>query len=158
MLINNARIYYVIRISYKLRVNPSAGGLYPTEVYVQTRGVQGIIVENNCLTLIYKLGDDGWENYVILNKCINRFIFLVSCVYHRSSWKYQDRSCRYCLLDSGHHLSAIAAWAYLHEKNIQLCFDFDKLILNADLGFENQEFITSCVISTSSAKKNQSDA
>ena len=59
MLINNARIYYVIRISYKLRVNPSAGALYPTEVYVQTRSVQGIIVENNCLTLIYKLGDDG---------------------------------------------------------------------------------------------------
>jgi hypothetical protein len=61
------------------------------------------------------------------------------------------------LLDSGHHLGT-AAWAYLHENNIQLCFDFDKLILNADLGFENQEFITSCVISTSSAKKNQSDA
>ena len=59
MLINNARIYYVIRISYKLRVKPSAEALYPTEVYVQTRSVQGIIVENNCLTLIYKLGDDG---------------------------------------------------------------------------------------------------
>jgi hypothetical protein len=59
MLINNARIYYVIRISYKLRVNLSAGGLYPTEVYVQTRSVEGIIVENNCLTLICELGDDG---------------------------------------------------------------------------------------------------
>jgi hypothetical protein len=46
------------------------------------------------------------------------------------------------LLDSGHHLGAIAALAYLDEKNIRLCFDFDKLILNADLGFENQEFIT----------------
>ncbi|MFM8006566.1 MAG: hypothetical protein ACKO86_16855, partial [Dolichospermum sp.] len=61
------------------------------------------------------------------NKCINGFIFLVSCVYHRCSWKYQNRSCRYCLLDSGHHLGAIAALAYLHEKNIRLCFDFDKL-------------------------------
>ena len=38
-------------------------------------------------------------------------------------------------------------FAYLHENNIQLGFDFDKLILNADLGFENKEFITSCVIS-----------
>jgi SagB-type dehydrogenase family enzyme len=139
---------------YKLRVNPSAGALYPTEIYVQIRGVGGIIdgiyhieVENNCLTLIYELIDDGLENYVIPNKCINGFIFLVSCVYHRSSWKYQDRSLRYCLLDSGHHLSAIAASAYLHENNIQLGFDFDKLTLNADLGFENKEFITSCVIS-----------
>jgi hypothetical protein len=112
-----------------------------------------IEAENNCLTLIYELGDDRWENYVILNKRINGFIFLVDCVYHRCSWKYQDRSFRYCFLDSGHHLSAIAAFAYLHENNIQLCFDFDKLILNADLGFENKEFITSCVISAKSAKK-----
>ncbi len=59
--------------------------------------------------IIYKLGDEGLENYVIPNKCINGFIFLVSCVYHRSSWKYQDRSLRYCLLDSGHLLGAIAA-------------------------------------------------
>ncbi len=29
----------------------------------------------------------------------------------------------------------------------QLIFDFDKLTLNSDLGFENKEFITACVIS-----------
>ena len=98
-----------------MRVNPSAGALYSTGIYVQIRGLECIIngiyhieVENNCLTLIYELGDDGLDNYVIPNKCINGFIFLVSCVYHRSSWKYQDRSLRYCLLDSGHHLGAIA--------------------------------------------------
>ncbi|MFM7366026.1 MAG: hypothetical protein ACKO11_16320 [Cuspidothrix sp.] len=51
------------------------------------------------------------------------------------------------MFDSGQHLDAIAAFAYLHENNTQLAFDFDKLSLNADLGFENKEFITSCVIS-----------
>jgi len=141
---------------YKLRVNPSAGALFPTEIYIQIRGIQGIIdgiyhleIENNYLTLIYELIDDGLENYIFSNKRINGFIFLVSCVYYRSSWKYQNRSIRYCLLDSGHHLGAIAASAYLHDKNIQLIFDFDKLALNADLGFENKEFITGCVISGS---------
>ncbi|MBH8573773.1 SagB/ThcOx family dehydrogenase [Nostocaceae cyanobacterium CENA369] len=141
-------------VSYKLRVNPSAGALYPTEVYVQIRSVQGMIdgiyhleVENNCLTLIYELIDDGLESYVIPTKSISGFIFLISCVYYRSSWKYQDRSMRYCLLDSGHHLGAIAASAYLHDRDIQLIFDFDKLALNTDLGFENKEFITACVIS-----------
>ncbi len=139
---------------YQLRVNPSAGALYPTEVYVQMRGVEGIIngiyhleVKNHSLTLIYELIDDGLENYVIPGKSINGFIFLTSCVYYRSSWKYKDRSLRYCFLDSGHHLGAIAASAYLHQKNIQLVFDFDKLALNKDLGFENKEFITGCVIS-----------
>jgi len=138
---------------YKLRVNPSAGALYPTEDYVQIRGVAGIVdgiyhleVENNYLTLIYELIDDGLESYILPNKSIKGFIFLISCVYYRSSWKYKDRSLRYCLLDSGHHLGAIAASAYLHDQNIQLIFDFDKLSLNADLGFEHQEFITGCVI------------
>ncbi|MDJ0734055.1 MAG: SagB/ThcOx family dehydrogenase [Nostocaceae cyanobacterium] len=138
----------------KLRVNPSAGGLYPTELYVQIRGIPGIIdgiyhveVANNCLTLIYELIDDGLESYIIPGKCINGFVFLISCVYYRSSWKYQQRGLRYCFLDSGHHLGAIAASAYVHNRNIQLIFDFDKLSLNADLGFENKEFITACVIS-----------
>lgn len=139
---------------YKLRVNPSAGALYPTEVYVQVRGIEGMVngiyhleVENNCLTLIYELIDDGLENYIIPGKCINGFIFLISCVYYRSSWKYQNRSIRYCFLDSGHHLGAIAASAFLHNRDIQLIFDFDKLALNSDLGFENKEFITACAVS-----------
>ncbi|MBN3880852.1 MULTISPECIES: nitroreductase family protein [unclassified Nostoc] len=139
---------------YKLRVNPSAGALYPTEVYVQVRGIEGMIngiyhleVENNCLTLIYELIDDGLENYIIPGKSINGFIFLISCVYYRSSWKYQNRSMRYCFLDSGHHLGAIAASAYLYNRDIQLIFDFDKLALNSDLGFENKEFITACAVS-----------
>ncbi|MDZ8238102.1 MAG: nitroreductase family protein [Nostoc sp. ChiQUE01a] len=138
----------------KLRVNPSAGALYPTEVYVQLRKIPGILdgiyhleVENNCLTLIYELIDDGLESYIIPDKSINGFIFLISCVYYRSSWKYQNRSVRYCFLDSGHHLGAIAASAYLHEKDIQLIFDFDKLGLNLALGFENKEFITACAVS-----------
>ncbi|MDZ7969902.1 MAG: nitroreductase family protein [Nostoc sp. DedSLP03] len=138
----------------KLRVNPSAGALYPTEVYVQVRGVEGIVngiyhleVENNCLTLIYELIDDGLENYIIPGKCINGFIFLISCVYYRSSWKYQNRSIRYCFLDSGHHLGAVAASAFLYNRDIQLVFDFDKLTLNSDLGFENKEFITACAVS-----------
>ncbi|MHC5615363.1 MAG: nitroreductase family protein [Nostoc sp.] len=139
---------------YTLRVNPSAGALYPTEVYVQVRGVEGIVdgiyhleIENNCLTLIYELIDDGLESYIIPGKSINGFIFLISCVYYRSSWKYQNRSMRYCLLDSGHHLGAVAASAFLHNRDIQLIFDFDKLALNSDLGFENKEFITACAVS-----------
>ena len=147
-------------VSYKLRVNPSAGVLYPSEIYVQIRGMSEIVdgiyhleVENNCLTLIYELIDDGLELYIIPEKSINGFIFLVSSVYYRSSWKYKQRSLRYCLLDSGHHLGAVVASACLHKRNIQLIFDFDKLSLNTDLGFENKEFITGCAISGEAQEK-----
>jgi len=139
--------------STDLRVNPSAGALYPTEIYVQLRGVKGTIdgiyhleVANNCLTLIYELIDDGIESYVLPNYIVKGTIFLVSCVYYRSSWKYKNRSLRYCFLDSGHHLSAIEAAAYLYQKNLQIIFDFDKLALNEALGFENKEWVTAGVI------------
>ncbi|MDJ0575600.1 MAG: nitroreductase family protein [Xenococcaceae cyanobacterium MO_234.B1] len=140
--------------SYHLRVNPSAGALYPTEIYVQIRGIKGIIdgiyhleVATDSLTLIYELIDDGLESYILPNSLVKGFIFLVSCAYYRSSWKYKNRSLRYCFLDSGHHLGAIEAAAYLYQKAIQVIFDFDKVVLNKDLGFENKEFVTASVIS-----------
>ena len=139
--------------SYQLRVNPSAGALYPTEIYVQIRGVKGIIdgiyhleVATNSLTLIYELIDDGLDNYILPNSLVKGFIFLVSCAYYRSSWKYKNRSLRYCFLDSGHHLGAIEAAAYVYQKGIQVVFDFYKISLNNALGFENKEFVTTSVI------------
>ncbi|ACK70527.1 conserved hypothetical protein [Gloeothece citriformis PCC 7424] len=140
--------------SYFLRVNPSAGALYPTEIYVQIRGVKGFVdglyhleVQNNCLTLIYELVDDGIDNYVLHQQLVKGFIFLVSCAYFRSSWKYKNRSLRYCFLDSGHHLGTIEASAYLYQQNIKAIFEFDKRGLNQVLGLENQEFITAAVVS-----------
>lgn len=138
---------------YQLRVNPSAGALYPTELYVQMRGVPGQIdgiyhVESatNSLTLIYELIDDGLEAYILPNQLVKGIIFLVSCIYYRSSWKYKNRSFRYCFLDSGHHIGAIEAAAYTQDYPIQVLFEFDKVGLNQDLGFENKEFSTACVI------------
>lgn len=146
----------------QLRIIPSAGGLYPTELYVQMRGIEGTIdglyhveVATNTLTLIYELIDDGLEAYICPGKTFQGFIFLVSCVYFRSSWKYKDRSLRYCFLDSGHHLGAIAAAAYVHNRDVQFIFDFDKVALNADLGFENKEFVTAGVLSGSWEEKSR---
>lgn len=134
------------------RVNPSAGALYPTELYVQLRGISGLLdgiyhleAETKALTLIYELIDDGLEGYFSDNRKIHGFIFLVSCVYFRSSWKYQNRSLRYCFLDSGHQIGAIEAAAYGTDRQAQVQFDFDRLALNDDMGFENQEFATAAV-------------
>ena len=138
---------------YQLRVNSSAGALYPTEIYLQIRGIKGLIdgiyhleVATNSLTLIYELIDDGLESYILPNCLVKGLIFLVSCAYFRSSWKYKNRSLRYCFLDSGHHLGAIEASAYLYHQDIRVIFDFDKIALNQDLGWENKEFVTAAVV------------
>jgi nitroreductase len=49
-------------------------------------------------------------------------------------------------LDAGHHLGAIEAAAYCYQKNVQALFNFNKSALNEDLGLENKEFITACII------------
>jgi len=139
--------------THSLRVQPSAGALYPTELYLQLRGIRGMIdgiyhlePDHSSLTLIYELIDDGFEGYFKDSRLINGCIFLVSCVYFRSSWKYKNRSLRYCFLDSGHHLGAIEAAAYVSNYSYQLLFDFDQPALNDDLGFETKEFVTAAVI------------
>lgn len=137
----------------QLRVNPSAGGLYPTELYVQIRDVEGFInglyhleVADERLTLIYELIDDGLEAYLCPGKVVSGLIFLISCVYFRSSWKYEERSLRYCFLDSGHHLGAIEAAAYGFNRQLELVFDFNKTDLNLALGFEHKEWVTAAAI------------
>lgn len=139
--------------THLLRVQPSAGALYPTELYVQLRGVRGMLdgiyhleSEQSSLTLIYELIDDGIEGYFHDLRLIKGCIILVSCVYFRSSWKYKNRGLRYCFLDSGHHLGAIEAATYVSHYPYHLLFDFDQLALNEDLGFETKEFVTAAVV------------
>lgn len=145
--------------AYSLRVNPSAGALYPTEIYVQLRGIASLLdgiyhleVETNALTLIYELIDDGLEAYFGDHQIIQGAIFLVSCVYFRSSWKYKNRSLRYCFLDGGHHLGAIEAAACIAEQPLQFHFDFDPS-LNDDLGFDHQEWITAIAVAGTAKPK-----
>lgn len=130
-----------------LRSNPSAGGLYPCEVYIQIRGVKGLITGiyhyeplSNSLVLIHELVKDGLEYYINSKNQEKRFIFLVSNVYFRTSWKYDDRSIRYLLLDSGHQLATIYTSILEKESSIEVDFNFRKEDLNRLFGFEGFEF------------------
>jgi len=134
-----------------LRANPSAGGLYPCEIYIQIRGIKGILSGiyhyeplNDMITLIHELSNDGVEYY--LNTNSKKFIFLISNVYFRSSWKYDNRAIRYLLLDTGHQLGAI--YTALKNQNIKfdIKFDFDKKSLNKEFGFNSQEFFQCAIL------------
>ncbi|WP_320035648.1 nitroreductase family protein [Halarcobacter sp.] len=134
-----------------LRANPSAGGLYPCEVYIQIRGIKGFLSGiyhyeplNNNLTLIHELSNDGLEYY--FNTDSKKFIFLISNVYFRSSWKYDKRANRYLLLDTGHQLASI--YTSLKNENISFDFEFnfDKKNLNKEFGFDTQEFFQCAIL------------
>ncbi len=136
---------------YYLRINPSAGALYPNELYVQIRDVKGkrngiyhYDVAENALVLLHALEEEaGLEPYLGYRHAMKGYLFLVSAIYYRSSWKYKKRALRYCLLDAGHLLGSIEASALLKPHATQLCYNMDRGSLNAMFGFGHKEWFLS---------------
>ena len=145
---------------YYLRTVPSAGALYPCEIYVQLRGIKGLISGiyhyepySATLCLLHECESDGIE-YYFKDKTIQKGIsFLISAAYFRSSWKYRDRSIRYILLDSGHQLGTIYTAMEVMGRDSKIKFDFDKLSLNETLGFRNDEMLTCSLFSSEEGSK-----
>jgi len=140
-------------VTYALRTNPSAGALYPTEIYVQIRGVKGF--ENGIyhlspygtsLVLLDSLSEDEGVETLLHVKKINGFVFLFSAIYYRSSWKYKDRAFRYCLHDTGHMIGALEASCTLSKKPYRILYALERKALNALFGFTQEEFFLSSVI------------
>ena len=133
---------------YYLRINPSAGALYPNELYFQARGVDGIEngiyhyeVFSSSLTLLKSISEDeGLESYMGYRTAMKGYLFLVSAVYYRSAWKYKERAFRYCLLDAGHLLGSIEASALLKPHATQICYNIEREKLNRMFGFEDREW------------------
>ena len=133
---------------YYLRINPSAGALYPNELYFQVRGVEGkkdgiyhYEVSSSSLTLLHEISEkEGLEPYFGFKTAMRGYLFLVSAIYYRSSWKYKDRALRYCLLDAGHLLGSIEAAALLKPHAVQIQYTIDKEKLNRMFGFEEREW------------------
>ncbi len=136
---------------YYLRINPSAGALYPNELYMQIRGVEGRIdgvyhyeVSSSSLTLLHTLEkEEGMEPYLGFKTAMRGYLFLVSAIYYRSAWKYKNRAFRYCLLDAGHLLGSIEAAALLKPHAVQMLYAIEREKLNRMFGFEEKEWFLS---------------
>ena len=128
---------------YYLRVNPSAGALYPCELYIQARDVQGLEdgiyhfePQRFCLRLLYSLDEnEGLEACCPDKRRISGLILLISAIYYRSSWKYRSRALRYCLLDSGHLLGAVESAAWCTGRPFQVQYLLDRRKAADSFGF-----------------------
>jgi len=136
---------------YFLRANPSAGALYPNELYFQVRGIEGMAdgiyhyeSDSSSVVLLQEIGDElGLESYLGFKTAMKGYLFLVSALYYRSSWKYRDRAFRYCLLDGGHLLGSIEASALLKPHAVQMIYRLERGKLNRMFGFEGREWFLS---------------
>ncbi|MBD2437901.1 SagB/ThcOx family dehydrogenase [Nostoc sp. FACHB-110] len=100
-----------------LRSAPSAGGLYPAEVYVVSRGTPLLpagLYNYQCRThsLMLYWESDVWQ--ALQDACFwhpalegTQLAIVVTAVFYRSAWRYEDRAYRRIFLDSGHLLGNI---------------------------------------------------
>ncbi|MGQ4646765.1 SagB family peptide dehydrogenase [Lyngbya aestuarii] len=100
-----------------LRAAPSAGGLYPAEVYLISRGTPILpagLYNYQCRnhSLVH-----FWENQVwnaLQEACFRHPVLeytelaiVTTAVFYRSAWRYEDRAYRRIFLDTGHLLGNI---------------------------------------------------
>lgn len=123
---------------FHFRTPPSAGALYPIELYVALQNVSGI--------------NDGLYHYCPLEHTLsqlrkgyifgalsgNRPIirFYMTSIFHRSAWKYGDRAYRYCLLDAGHMAENLVTAARLHGLPAAIDYDFNDSAVNELLAID----------------------
>lgn len=100
---------------WPLRVNPSSGNLHPTEVYLLSGPVQGLLKNpsichyaplTHTLELRAEFPHETWE---LLSSGFPEGTFFVglSSIYWRVSWKYGLRAFRYVNHDIGHAIAAL---------------------------------------------------
>ncbi len=94
------------------RAAPSAGGLYPAELVVATRGVDGLpdglhayLAREHALLACWEGSfHDQLSRYAFGHPALEQadVVLLASAVFGRSAWRYGDRAWRRVLLDTGH--------------------------------------------------------
>jgi SagB-type dehydrogenase family enzyme len=108
--------------SYFLRTCPSAGALYPYEIYVLALGLKDLAPgfyhyspREFSLRLLRHAPESlalikrTWPDVGFLKSV--PALLLISSIFSRSSWKYRQRGYRYALLDSGHLLQNVVTSA-----------------------------------------------
>lgn len=96
--------------TWALRNNPSSGNLHPTEGYVVLDAVEGV----GAAAALYHYAplDHALEERAVYEARSvlppGGFPLALSSIPWREAWKYGERAFRYCQLDAGHAIGAVA--------------------------------------------------
>ncbi|MFH1155411.1 MAG: SagB family peptide dehydrogenase [Pseudomonadota bacterium] len=135
------------------RTAPSAGGLYPCDVYAAVRSVPGIepglyYCDFNAWALRLISRDHGklpeplqpFQTTARSSRdpeiAAPRISLVITGTFFRSSWKYRNRAFRYLLLDCGHILENLVLGARSLDIRSGVFYDFDDAALARYLGID----------------------
>jgi SagB-type dehydrogenase family enzyme len=131
------------------RSAPSAGALYPAEVYLVSRGTEvfppGLYYyQPKGHTLIQFWDSDVWQS--LQEACFwhpsldhTQFALITTAVYGRSAWRYRARAYRRILLDTGHLLGNIELASAVNQYRPHLIGGFADDALNQMLYLDAEQ-------------------
>jgi len=136
-----ARVPTVTGEAFYLRAAPSAGGLYPAEMYVisagtplLSAGIYNYQVRTHSLVHFWQdnnvwngLQQACFEHPALQN---TRLAIAITAVFYRSEWRYQDRAYRRIFLDTGHLLGNIDLASAIEDYQASLIGGFADAAMN----------------------------
>jgi SagB-type dehydrogenase family enzyme len=132
-----------------LRAAPSAGGLYPAEVYLLSRGTPllppGLYnYQPKTHSLIHFWSNEVWP--ALQTACFwhpvlesTQIAVITTAIFYRSAWRYQDRAYRRIFLDTGHLLGNIELAAAMNDFRPHLIAGFLDEAVNQLLYLDSQQ-------------------
>lgn len=124
---------------FYLRAAPSAGGLYPAEIYLISRGTDlpaGLYnyqVKTHSLIQVWE--DVDWST--LQQACFRhpalettQLAIVVTAIFFRSAWRYEDRAYRRIFLDTGHLLGNLELAGSLNDYRPHLIGGFVDGLVN----------------------------
>lgn len=136
-------------LKFLMRAAPSAGGLYPTEIYVAIRncrhfpsGIYNYQVRDHSIIPLWD--GDNWkqfDNYCFRHPALaeSDLLVLLSVLPFRSSWRYKERGYRRCLLDTGHVIGNLVAYGQREGFLPEPIGGFWDSAFNGHLFFDDRE-------------------
>ncbi|MBU1627754.1 SagB/ThcOx family dehydrogenase [bacterium] len=147
---------------FEMRAAPSAGALYPFEIYFASRSLD--FLENGVYH--YNPGDThlsilrkGYFFNFLEEECLGKIedevnlCFILTTIFWRTCWKYRDRSYRYCCEDTGHLIGNILPMSNVFNLDPTVSYLFNDDGLNKLLGVDG---LKESVIAVLLLKKNKS--
>ena len=133
---------------YHFRAAPSAGALYPIEIYVAAGSLEsleaGLYHFSPADLRMAGLRRGDWRSYIAdaaakrLSILRARAVIALSAIYWRSAWKYRARAYRYCYWDAGTMLANLLAAAAAEEISAEVITAFKDPALERLLGIDGE--------------------
>ncbi|HEY9641031.1 MAG TPA: SagB family peptide dehydrogenase, partial [Coleofasciculaceae cyanobacterium] len=117
-----------------LRASPSAGGLYPAELYLISRGTPLLAAglysyQAQSHSLLRFWDSEVWPD--LQKSCFwhptldeTQLAIVITSVFYRSSWRYRDRAYRRIFLDTGHLLGNLELASAINDYRPHLIGGF----------------------------------